>query len=269
MPLYMDRHDTPEATPEEVAQAHLADVAVAPKHNVQFLSYWFDAETEGVFCLAQAPEEAALMAVHQESHGLLPNEIISVSENDVLRFLGGIQEPADASEQSSPFRAILFTDLEGSTALLNQVGESTFMELLGEHDALIRRALLNSNGREVKHTGDGILASFDEVADALSCSLEIQKGFRSRADAGHPHPMRVRVGMAAGEPVDHNDDIFGSVVNLASRICDAADAGQTLVSDVVQDVGSQGGFQFETAERLTLKGFSDPTPVFRLIGQQP
>ena len=269
MPLYMDRHDTPEATPEEVAQAHLADVAVAPKHNVQFLSYWFDAETEGVFCLAQAPEEAALMAVHQESHGLLPNEIISVSENDVLRFLGGIQEPADASEQSSPFRAILFTDLEGSTALLNQVGESTFMELLGEHDALIRRALLNSNGREVKHTGDGILASFDEIADALSCSLEIQKGFRSRADAGHPHPMRVRVGMAAGEPVDHNDDIFGSVVNLASRICDAADAGQTLVSDVVQDVGSQGGFQFETAERLTLKGFSDPTPVFRLIGQQP
>ena len=269
MPLYMDRHDTPEATPEEVAQAHLADIAVAPKHNVQFLSYWFDAETEGVFCLAQAPEEAALMAVHQESHGLLPNEIISVSENDVLRFLGGIQEPADASEQSSPFRAILFTDLEGSTALLNQVGESTFMELLGEHDALIRRALLNSNGREVKHTGDGILASFDEIADALSCSLEIQKGFRSRADAGHPHPMRVRVGMAAGEPVDHNDDIFGSVVNLASRICDAADAGQTLVSDVVHDVGSQGGFQFETAERLTLKGFSDPTPVFRLIEQQP
>ena len=269
MPLYMDRHDTPEATPEEVAQAHLADIAVAPKHNVQFLSYWFDAETEGVFCLAKAPEEEALMAVHQESHGLLPNEIISVSENDVLRFLGGIQEPADASEQSSPFRAILFTDLEGSTALLNQVGETTFMELLGEHDALIRRALLHSSGREVKHTGDGILASFDEVADALSCSLEIQKGFRGRADAGHPHPMRVRVGMAAGEPVDHNDDIFGSVVNLASRICDAADAGQTLVSDVVQDVGSKGGFQFETAESLTLKGFSDPTPVFRLIEQQP
>ncbi|MFW2339068.1 MAG: nickel-binding protein [Acidimicrobiia bacterium] len=269
MPLYMDRHDTPEATPEEVAQAHLADIAVAPKHNVQFLSYWFDAETEGVFCLAKAPEEEALMAVHQESHGLLPNEIISVSENDVLRFLGGIQEPADASEQSSPFRAILFTDLEGSTALLNQIGESTFMELLGEHDALIRRALLHSSGREVKHTGDGILASFDEVADALSCSLEIQKGFRGRADAGHPHPMRVRVGMAAGEPVDHNDDIFGSVVNLASRICDAADAGQTLVSDVVQDVGSKGGFQFETAESLTLKGFSDPTPVFRLIEQQP
>ena len=268
MPLYMDRHDTPGATPEDVAQAHIADIAVAPKYNVQFLSYWFDPETEGVFCLAQAHEEEALVAVHRESHGMLPNEIMPVSESDVFKFLGGIHKPANASEQTSPFRTILFTDLVSSTALLNEVGETAFMELLGEHDALVRRALLTAEGREVKHTGDGILASFDKVEHALSCSLDIQAGFGNRAETGDHQPLRVRIGMAAGEPVDHNEDLFGSVVNLASRICDAADAGQILASDVVEEIGRKGGFLFEPADRMNLKGFADPTPVFELIDKQ-
>ncbi len=265
MPLYMDRHDTPGATAEDVAQAHAADLTVAAKHGVQFLSYWFDPDNDGVFCLAKAAEAGDLTAVHRESHGLLPNEIISVSENDVLRFLGGIHEPVDKSEQRSPFRAILFTDLEGSTSLLNEVGESAFMVLLQEHDAVIRRALLASKGREIKHTGDGIMASFELVANALECSLAIQAGFRNRAAEEGKRELRVRAGLAAGEPVDHNDDIFGAAVNLAARICDAADAGQILVSDVVHRLGTESGFRFEAAEDLALKGFSDPTEVFQLV----
>ena len=85
MPLFMDRHDTPGATAEEVAQAHAADLAVSAKHGVQFLSYWFDGEDGNVFCFAKASGPEDLSAVHQESHGMLPNEIISVSEDDVFR----------------------------------------------------------------------------------------------------------------------------------------------------------------------------------------
>ncbi len=265
MPLFMDRHDTPGASAQDVAQAHASDIEVSAKHGVQFLSYWFDEDHGGVFCFAKAPLKENLTAVHQESHGLLPNEIISVSEDDVLRFLGGIHDPVDDTELTSPFRTILFTDLEGSTSLLQQAGESAFMVLLTEHDLIIRRALAASWGREVKHTGDGIMASFDEVAHALECSRAIQNGFDERAGEGGTPQLRVRIGMAAGEPVRHNDDIFGSAVNLASRICDAADPGRILVSDLVHDLGKDKGFTFDEAEERVLKGFSGPTRVFELM----
>ena len=71
--------------------------------------------------------------------------------------------------------------------------------------------------------------------------------------------------MAAGEPVDHNGDLFGSVVNLASRICDAAEAGHILVSDVVHDLGVKQGFSLREAHELVLKGFSDPVRVFEVL----
>lgn len=266
MPLFMDRHDTPGASAHDVAQAHAADVDISAKHNVQFLSYWFDEEHGGVFCFAKAPAEENLTAVHQESHGLLPNEIIAVSEDDVLRFLGGIHDPADDTELTSPFRTILFTDLEGSTSLLQEAGEAGFMVLLTEHDLIIRRALAAARGREVKHTGDGIMASFDDVIHALECSLAIQAGFDTRTSEGGTPELRVRIGLAAGEPVRHNDDIFGSAVNLASRICDAADAGHILTSDLVRDLGVDKGFSFDEPDERTLKGFSGSTPVFELLG---
>lgn len=265
MPLFMDRHDTPGASAEEVAQAHAADIEVSAKHGVKFLSYWFDEEHGGVYCFAKAAGSENVTAVHQESHGLLPNEIIAVSEDEVLRFLGGIQDPVDESELKSPFRTILFTDLEGSTRLLQEVGESEFMVLLTEHDLIIRRALAGSWGSEVKHTGDGIMASFEDVGHALKCSLAIQDGFDARREAGETPDLRVRIGLAAGEPVRHNDDIFGSAVNLASRICDAAEAGDILVSDVVRDLGADEGFSFTEADKRDLKGFSGPTHVFELI----
>lgn len=264
MPLFMDRHDVPGATAEELAAAHALDVGLSAKHGVQFVSYWFDADNEAVFCLAKAQEHDNVAAVHREAHGMIPNEIIPVSEDNVFRFLGKIHEPADHTEVSSPFRAILFTDLEGSTAMTEDLGAAAFMVLLTEHDLIIRRALVAQWGREVKHTGDGILASFDDAANALRCASAIQEGFGARAAEGGTPVLRVRIGVAAGEPVDHNDDIYGSAVNLAARLCDAAQAEQILVSDVVRDLGNQEGFSFHEAGRRSLKGFTDQVSVFAL-----
>ncbi len=269
MPLFMDRHDVPGISAEDVARAHLSDLATAPKHGVQFLAYWFDAERGEVFCFAKASRREELEAVHRESHGLIPNEIISVSEDDVLRFLGRINDPVDHSRVASPFRSILFTDLEGSTSLLQTAGEGAFMALLREHDLIIREALVATRGHEVKHTGDGIMASFDDVASALNCALAIQDGFAARAAGGTAPELRVRIGVAAGEPVDHNDDLFGSTVNLASRICDAADAGHTLTSELVQELGSAKGFTFDRGHELQLKGFVGLTRVFELLRAHP
>jgi hypothetical protein len=207
MPLFMDRHDLPGLTAEEVARAHLKDLEMEAKYGVQFFAYWFDADHSAAFCLAKAPAGETMEAVHQEAHGLIPNEIISVSEDNVLQFLGRMIEPVD-SAQLAPFRTILFTDLQGSTSLLQEAGESGFMVLLREHDLIIRRALVTFRGREVKHTGDGIMASFDDVASALESSLAIQEGFGARASEGATPELRVRIGIDAGEPVDHNRDLF-------------------------------------------------------------
>jgi class 3 adenylate cyclase len=259
----MDRHDIPGITAEEVAQAHLVDLAIAPKHDVQFLTYWFDPEAGAAFCLARASSPEEMAAVHAEGHGLVPNVIIPVVEDNVLRFLGKIEDPG-GSIASTSFRTILFTDLQGSTSLLNEVGQTAFMLLLTEHDLIIRRALVAVHGREVKHTGDGIMASFDDVGRALTCAIAIQDGFDDR-NAGTPErALHVRIGMAAGEPVDRGDDLFGATVNLASRICDAARADQVLVSDAVREHGSSLGFRFVDAGSRQLKGFAEPMALFEL-----
>ena len=264
MPLFMDRHDGRGRTAEQVAQSHVLDVAVSARHGVQFLSYWFDADRGAAFCLARAQTPDQMQAVHRESHGQVSNEIIGVSEDNLLKFLGRIEEPADHTRLTSPFRTVLFTDLKGSTSLLAEVGQSAYMVLLTEHDLIIRRALVDSHGREVKHTGDGIMASFDDVGRALACAAAIQDGFAERNAASGAPELRVRIGVAAGEPVDRDDDLFGSTVNLASRICEAADAGQTLVSELVQDLGVKEGFSFGGAETRVLRGFPGPTVVFEL-----
>jgi class 3 adenylate cyclase len=269
MPLFMDRHDVPGVTAEQVAQAHLADLEMGARLGVQFLAYWFDADQGEAFCLAKAPTSDSLTAVHQVTHGLIPNEIISVSEDNVLRLLGRMSEAGDRSEEVNPFRTIMFTDLQGSTSILQSVGQAVFMALLTEHDLIIRRALVASRGREVKHTGDGIMASFDDVASALNCAMAIQAGFETRAVDVQATELRVRIGIAAGEPVDHNDDLFGSTVTWASRICDAAEAGRILTSDLVRTLGIERGFAFDRGRELVLKGFSGPILVFELSPRQP
>ena len=263
MPLFMDRHDLPGVTAEEVAQAHLTDIQFESKYAVQFLAYWFDADLGQVFCLARAARPEDMAAVHREGHGLVPNEIIAVSEDDVFRFLGRVTDPIDHTAGARAFRTILFTDLKGSTSLLREVGESVFMGLLDEHDQIIRRSLVAWRGREVKHTGDGIMASFEDVANALECALAIQDGFEARMSEA-TRELVVRIGIAAGEPVDHNDDLFGSTVNLASRICDASDPGHILTSDLVHDMGTDKGFSFGWGHDVELKGFG-AVRVFELV----
>jgi class 3 adenylate cyclase len=264
MPLFMDRHDVPGVTAELVAEAHSADLGMGARFGVQFLAYWFDADHGQAFCLAKAPSGESLTAVHEATHGLIPNEIIGVSEDSVLRLLGRMSETPTDTPGMNPFRTVLFTDLEGSTSLLEALGQAEFMVVLTEHDLIIRRALVSAHGREVKHTGDGIMASFDDVSNALECSLAIQHGFAARTTEPDRQDLRVRIGIAAGEPVDHNDDLFGSTVTLASRICNAADAGCVLTSDLVRDLGTERGFAFDGGRDVYLKGIAGPTRVFEL-----
>ena len=255
MPLFMDRHDLPGMTAEQVAQAHLTDIQIESKYGVQFLAYWFDAEHGQVFCLARAPGPEDMQAVHRAGHGLVPNEIIAVSEDDVFRFLGRVNDPVDHTQVTRAFRTILFTDLEGSTSLLQDVGEAAYMGLLAEHDLIIRRSLVAWQGREVKHTGDGIMASFEDVASALDARWRSRPASRP----GRPTGRRPSFGYGSGSPPVSPSTTTTTCSGPRSTSpagSAAAAAGHILTSDVVRDLGDPAGrSRSTTAARSSSRDF--------------
>ena len=209
MAFFMDRHDLEGATAADMAAAHMSDLDAQKAHDVRFLSYWFDYDRQAAFCLVEAPDAEAAQAVHRHAHGQVANEILPVDPDEVQRFLGRVDDPlAGGRAAASAFRMILFTDLEGSTAMVQRLGDDGAMELLRRHDAIVREALGQHSGREVKHTGDGIMASFASVQSGLAAAVDIQRAFAAHAETDEA-PMKVRIGLSAGEPVTEGQDLFG------------------------------------------------------------
>ena len=176
MPIFLDRHDAGEASTEDVAKLHLKDLEIQDKYGVRFLTYWYDAERRTTFCLVDAPDKSTADKVHAEAHGHVANEMIAVDLSAVEAFLGRIQDPPSAKTMpidNSAFRAIMFTDMVGSTEMTVQLGDKMAVELLKAHDAIIRRSLEQHGGSEVKHLGDGIMASFSEVPASVACAMKI------------------------------------------------------------------------------------------------
>ena len=268
--LFLDRHKVLGATAPEIAAAHELDLAVQDQYGVRYVTYWFDEDEGSVFCLAEGPDREAVETVHREAHGLMADNLIEVGEGPINAFLGDLpRHPPGEAYTDSAVRAILFTDFCGSTQLTQELGDEGFMCLLRVHDEIVRSALQRHGGSEVKHTGDGIMASFAQASAALRCALAIHAGFDERRTAGATPDLRVRVGLAAGEPVDHADDMFGATVNLASRICDAAEPGHALVSELVHDLGLERGFSFGPRRDREFRGFQGTTAVFELLGLPP
>jgi len=268
MPLYMDIHNLPEGTtPEDVAKAHAKDMETQKKYGVEYTKYWVNETGRKVFCLAHAPSAEAAEQVHREAHGLIPEKIIEVEPNVAEVFLGGTEtNPAGAvilpgggaNDRDPGIRTILFTDIVDSTALTQTLGDEGAIALLGLHDMIVRDALSASRGREVKHTGDGIMASFVSAASAVRCAIQIQRELDKHTQANPERPLRVRVGAAVGEPVEQQNDLFGSTVQLAARLCAHAQPEQILVSNAIAELCIGKGLSFEDVGEVTLKGFGSP-----------
>jgi class 3 adenylate cyclase len=264
MPYFMDRHDNAELTPEELAGAHKLDLEVQAKYDVTYLSYWFDPSAHSVFCFVEAPDAAAAEAVHREAHGDLASRIIPVEGQMVMGFLGPppAHPPGEAYVETA-FRTILFTDIVGSTDMTQRLGDAMAMEVLRRHDSVVRQSLEKWGGNEVKHTGDGIMASFGSVSRAIECATAIQRGLEAN-NADARHPVEIRIGVSAGEPVTEADDLFGAAVQLAARACDRAAAGAILVSRAVHDLCLGKGFAFQERGPFELKGFAEPIALYEV-----
>ena len=277
MPLYMDLHKLEGVTAEDVAEAHMIDEAIQEKYGVKYITYWFNEAAGKIFCLVDAPSVNAAIKVHREGPGLVPDEIIEVEARAVGGFLGKVgegpamTEPATAVGQpaiDTAFRTILFADIEGFTSITQRVGDARAMELLRTHDAFIRDALKAHKGSEVKHTGDGIMASFASIVRAVECAIAIQRTFASHNEQSPDIPIRLRTGLAAGEPVTEGEDLFGAAVQLASRICDCAEAEQILVPSVIRELCMGKGFLFGDIGEVVPKGFEEPVRLYEVRWQE-
>lgn len=184
---------------------------------------------------------------------------------DRFRELGSIGRIAADVEQARPdltsatapngTATILFTDIEGSTQLTERLGDRAWMDLLREHNAIVRAQAAVDDGFEVKSQGDGFMLAFASARDAVRCAIGIQRALAERDPQAEE--LRVRIGLHTGEPVREADDFYGKSVILAARIAAEARGSEILVSSLVRDLTeSTGEFAFDGPTDVELKGLS-------------
>ncbi len=236
--------------------------------------------------------------ISRELASTIPDARLVVLEGPIHEtegMLTAIDEFLDEGEQAAQapapdagaFRTILFTDIEGSTALTQRLGDAGAREVLREHERITREALAAHGGSEVKTMGDGFMASFGSATKALECAITVQRAFdeRNRGVGAQHTPrtdepgnatgaaplqgIRVRIGLTAGEPIAEDDpggrgDLFGTAVIRAARIAAMAQGGEILVTNVVRELAEGKGFMFGDRGEAVLRGFDDPVRVFEV-----
>lgn len=274
MPLFLDIHRNMQgATLASVREGHIADLEAQEAYGVKYLKYWFDEKRGTVCCLVEAPDREACDAVHRKAHGLVADEIINVENELVAAFLGegNVDDLGaaigSAGEPESAFRTLLYTDIVGSTALGEAIGDAEMHRLLQIHDRLSREQVHRQHGRVVKQTGDGVLASFHHASAAVKCALGLQKAFADHRLRNADAPLHIRIGLSAGEPISQCDDLFGSVVNQVARICAEANGDEILAAGVVRELCRGKTLPFEFCREAELKGFSERVALYRVTQQ--
>ena len=176
--------------------------------------------------------------------------------------------PDDKRGQNAGFQAILFTDMEGSTSLTQRLGDERAQALVRHHDEIVGSALYAQNGRQIKHTGDGIMASFPSASGAIECAIAVQRAFAVHNSINPEEAVNVRIGVNAGEPVAEGDDLFCTAVQLAARVCARAEAGEILTTDVVRQLVAGKEFMFSDGGTAELRGFEDAVRIFQVRWRQ-
>jgi DNA-binding NarL/FixJ family response regulator/class 3 adenylate cyclase len=168
---------------------------------------------------------------------------------------------------SGQFVTILFTDLVGSSALFDRVGDDQADAIRRDHFATLRQAIAEHGGREVKSTGDGLMVAFASAVAAVRCAVDMQRG-TTGMDGCPP----IRVGLDAGEPLPDGDDLYGRPVIVASRLCESAAGGQIMASDIVRQIaGARVAELMQPAGALRLAGLAERVSVaqVRWEGEAP
>jgi class 3 adenylate cyclase len=177
-----------------------------------------------------------------------------VVADEIETFVTGVRPPPRAERMLA---AVLFTDLVGSTELAREFGDRRWRRVLDEYERVSAEQIAHFRGRLIKNMGDGALATFGSASDAIACALAIE---RAVGQLG----LGIHSGIHVGDIERRGDDIGGTTVNVAARVMAAAAAGEVLLTMAAYEAAAGAGIRFSSAEEHTLKGLSEPRPLYRV-----
>jgi len=209
----------------------------------------------------------AEFAMLEGMRGLPTRELLQPTLDAIDQFVGASVrgEPADPG-LGSGIHTILFTDVEASTDLVDRFGDVRAREAIRRHEELTGAAISEHSGTAIKSMGDGVMASFDSTVNALDAAIQMQRAIRDEF-AGSEIPIRIRIGLNAGEPIVEDDDLHGTAVIQAARVMSVADGGEIMVTNVVRELVKGRDFLFHDRGVAPLKGFDEPVRLFEVRWQ--
>ncbi|MGE5502783.1 MAG: adenylate/guanylate cyclase domain-containing protein [Actinomycetota bacterium] len=169
------------------------------------------------------------------------------------------------AEKKPQIVTVMFTDMVGSTDLTQARGDAAAQEIVRRHNSIVRTALAQFSGKEIKHTGDGIMASFPSSANAVEAAVAIQRQVAAHNAREPGQELHLRIGLNAGEPIQEEDDLFGTTVQLAARVCAATATDQILCTTVVRDLSFGKAIEFRSAGEHALKGFKERMTLVEVV----
>ncbi|MBT8183908.1 MAG: DUF4242 domain-containing protein [Eudoraea sp.] len=259
MPIYMDRHIVPGIEAKHAAEAHREDLKIQDEYGCRCMTYWVDEAHGSAFCLIDAPNEEAVKQMHDRAHGLMPFEIVQVNSNVVEAFLGRISDPEGYSEMSDDlkifndpaFRIILVAHTTDTNLLKHNLGKKKAMRLVAVFNEIFRKELQLYEGREVELKGQGFVASFVSVTQAVSCAAQVQKGMHIAGEL-----MNLRMGISAGMPVEKSKELFGDTINTARNLAYIGAENQIVLAPVIKEIYKEDGRTAYDQDRFN---WVDPT----------
>ncbi|HEX6332867.1 MAG TPA: nickel-binding protein [Flavisolibacter sp.] len=240
MPIYMDVHIVPGVKAINVAEAHRMDLLHQQEFGCNCMTYWIDEGRESIFCLIEAPSKEAVVEMHNQAHGLVPNKVIEVSSSLVQSFLGRIYDPGEVENTadglrvfSDPsFRILMVTSTTDPVLLSYHHGAEKASQLLKEHNAFVRKYISLYDGSEVEHGGDGFIISFASAGKAVSCALAIQNALAPEA----AETLGFRMSLNGGEPIERSNRLFGDTIQMAQHLCTIVKYFQVALSSSVKEL---------------------------------
>jgi len=205
-------------------------------------------------------------------------EMFQSGRQTMMEYLGGDKESPKkldaflhewnkpkAPEDPEKEVVVMFTDIVGSTAMTHEKGNLAAQEVVRAHNRVVREALSKTGGHEIKHTGDGIMASFEKVTDSLLSTQQMQMMIELHNQQSPEIPLKVKIGINAGRVVMEEKDLYGVTVQMAARIVDKAKADQIFVSDTVYGMAKGGTWRFVKRGPYYLKGIDGPAYLQELV----
>lgn len=202
-----------------------------------------------------------------------PGALTAERVHEIPQVATPLPMPAPAEPPLDGTVTIMFSDVCDYTGITDRLGDAGAHALLREHNAIIRSHITTYGGREVKSNGDGFMVAFTSAVRAVRCAVALQQSLAGRNAVSEGEPIRVHIGIHAGDVVHDGDDFVGGAVIVASRLADAAGPDQILVSSVARELaGGTREFSFDPPQQVHLKGIPgerDAYPVRWIAASSP